>query len=99
MIGGTVVGIARRPECALLHVEDRRPDEQRGCFESDAIRVVEVNRKTGKRICIGLGDCIWTQGGWALWTPMENMARADKKLRCSVDFDIQLPLAAAVPHE
>lgn len=65
MVGGKVVGIARRAGSTLVHVRETRGGGRSEC----SIRVEEKRRSNGHPVSIGLGDTIWWQGRDAMWTP------------------------------
>jgi hypothetical protein len=59
-----------------------------GCFDGNnlSVRCVEKRRSDGISVTVGIGDSVWWQAGWIMWTP-----EASDRLACGVDFDIQLP--------
>jgi hypothetical protein len=81
MVGGNVVGLARRPGgVTMLHVRDTRSTD-RICVD-----VREERLNGGGSVEIAVGDSVWWQSGIVLWTPAYSNRR-----RCGDDFDIQLP--------
>lgn len=93
MVGGVVIGLSRRDGKTHVHVADcpHYPKHARGhcprpdtcCVYTDEIRVND-----GEPVEIELGDSLWWQGGYCLWTPQANRAKNDA--RCGVDCDIKL---------
>lgn len=81
MVGGIVVGLARKADRTILNVQDERAAADYCCQD-----VIEVRRDTGEPVAIGLGDSIWWQSRDAMWTP-----KGSARERCGVDFDIRLP--------
>lgn len=86
MVGGRVIGLARGPETTLVHVEDRKPGGSRA--DRCSVRCVEHRADTGERVAIEVGDSIWWQCGYCMWTPA---ARVGGGGRSGVDYDIRLP--------
>lgn len=54
------------------------------------VRTDELLVSNGCRIYIGLGDCIWWQGRFLLWTPMETMLDKSRSYQSGVHYDIKL---------
>lgn len=87
MVGGEVIGLARGKENTLIHVEDKRHGHDR-C----SIRVIERSRRDDLPVTIQIGDQIWWQSEWAMWTPVKNqLPIGGGDQRCGIDYDIQLP--------
>lgn len=88
MVGGKVIEIADvpgRPEAIYVDVRDK----------NDTCAILVERNENSERIQIG--DSLWWQSGYAMWTPQEN---ADKTCdhehhyscqRCGVDYDIRIP--------
>lgn len=74
MIGGTVIGITRggtmRPEASALHLECGRDTHVTHCEDHGRV---------------SLGDVVWCQSRWVLWTPMPKRGPI-----CGVDYDVLL---------
>lgn len=62
MVGGSVIGIARSDESTLLHVQERQSGD------TLSIRVVERRADDGSAVHVRLGDQVWWQSRWAMWT-------------------------------
>lgn len=63
-----------------------------GCVDADENRhgkcaiYVERNQQSEK---IKPGDSVWWQGGFAMWTPLDNKGKTGNK--SGVDYDIRIP--------
>jgi hypothetical protein len=79
MVGGKVIGLARREKTTLVHVQDRG--------DTCSVRVVERRRDNGDPITIDLGDAIWWQMDDAMWTPAGTEMKPDQ---CGKTWDIIL---------
>ena len=84
MVGGKVIGLARKADSTLVHVQDEKYENDR-C----SIRVKEVRRDNGQPVTIQVGDDIWWQDRDAMWTP--RGVDVDPGVGCGVDWDIHLP--------
>ncbi len=90
MVGGRVVEVSEvknRPDvlyvdCADFQYRRKRPD-------TCAI-YIEKNRTSE---LIEIGDSLWWQGRFAMWTPLRNCVPEDggEDLRCGIDYDIEIP--------
>jgi hypothetical protein len=82
MVGGTVIGLARKPGGeTMLHVRSNRSTDQ------VCVDVLENRLDGGGPIEIRLGDQVWWQFGFILWTPASSYC-----YKCGEDFDIQLKM-------
>lgn len=92
MVGGTVIEVADQPgRPDVLFVDCA--DKPRGRRVADTCAInVERNANSER---IEIGDSVWWQGGWAMWTPKDNRCAMDEAerrgLKCGVDFDIKIP--------
>ena len=90
MVGGTVLEVCDHPtDRHKIYVNvGERPYKR---IEECAI-YVERNANSEK---IELGDALWWQGNFAMWTPQTNRVADSeaerRKLKCGVDYDIQIP--------
>jgi len=84
MVGGKVVGIARREGSTLLHVQDTRSTSQ--C----SVRVVEKCRSNDQEVHVQLGDSVWWQSDLVMWTPKGVPHNSDPS-GCGTRWDIALP--------
>jgi hypothetical protein len=82
MIGGTVIEVVDLATKVYINVAERPYNK----IETCAI-YVERNENSEK---IEIGDQIWWQGGFAMWTPAKNRNPNLEKLKCGVDYDIQI---------
>ena len=71
-----VIGIMRKADRTTLHCRDQRSTDQ-VCVDCREVMV-----DTGKPVTVRLGDQVWWQGPYVLWTPDVT--------KNSV-FDIKLP--------
>lgn len=78
MVGGEVIGVSRNQQATLLNVRDKNGQE---C----AVKCVEKRRTDGSPVQISVGDAVWWQCGWVMWTP--KWAGQTK----GEESDIQLP--------
>lgn len=86
MIGGVVIETVVLPEKIWVNCEETQSTSKCAIY-------VERN-ETSERI--KPSDSVWWQGGWAMWTPYENIHRAVgpgalKALRVGKDYDIKIP--------
>lgn len=93
MIGGKVIEVADvpdRPNVIFVDVRDK--------YDTCAI-LVERNKNSER---IEIGDSLWWQGGWAMWTPQANTGSCCNspdnhpevyscKGGCGVRYDIKMP--------
>lgn len=84
MVGGKAIEVAdvkERPGVIFVDVADRG-----GGRRTDTCAIyVERNSNSEK---IEIGDSLWWQGGWAMWTPATYRQGSGK---CGVDYDIKIP--------
>lgn len=86
MVGGKVIEVSEcrsRPDVIFVDCADR----PHGRIETCAI-LVEKNVDSQK---IQIGDSVWWQGQFAMWTPQRNRQREEKDMKCGIDFDIKIP--------
>lgn len=92
MVGGTVIEVAddpARPNVIYVNCADK----PRGRRIADTCAInVERNADSER---IEVGDSVWWQGRWAMWTPQANRVSSEESerrgLKCGKDFDIQIP--------
>ena len=90
MVGGTVLEVCDHPtERNKIYVNvGNRPYSK---VEECAIYV----ERNGYSEQIEIGDALWWQGNYAMWTPQTNRVtneEADQRgLKCGVDYDVQIP--------
>lgn len=84
MVGGKVIEVCNVPgRNGVLFVNCAdRPYKK---IETCAI-LVEDNETSQK---IQVGDSLWWQGWWAMWTPQASVSKDNAK--CGVDYDIRIP--------
>lgn len=63
MVGGKVIGIARKADRTTLHVRCSRSTDQ------VCVDCIEERLDGGGPIKIQVGDSAWWQGGFVMWTP------------------------------
>ena len=85
MVGGKIIGLARKKDETLVHVQDTRYSRNDMC----SIRVVERRLDNGKPVELKVGDSIWWQSGEAMWTS-QDQKRPLPSDRCAKDWDIHL---------
>lgn len=85
MIGGIVIGLVRREDGALLHVQDRPPHQYDCC----SVRVEEKRVDDGAPVQINLGDEVWWQCGNVYWTPSGVRSQGDPQ-GCGKRWDVAL---------
>lgn len=83
MIGGTIIGLARRKEYTLVHVQDHR--------DTCSIRIKEQKEIGNEPVEVQVGDRIWWQSGHAFYTPKHNYGKHNSGAKGGVDYDIRLP--------
>ena len=87
MVGGTVIEVVDLATKVYLNCADRPYSKIEEC----AI-YVEKNAQSEQ---IEIGDAVWWQGGYAMWTPKGNRVSgevAEKRgLKCGKDYDIKIP--------
>ena len=90
MVGGQVIEVCDHPterNKIYVNVADRPHSKLNEC----AI-YVERNENSER---IELGDDLWWQGRYAMWTPQANRLSDQeseaKGHKCGVDYDIQIP--------
>ncbi len=97
MVGGVVIGITRKDGPTHLNVADcpHYPKHGRGdeCPRPDTccVHVDEGSFAKRNRVAIQIGDSVWWQCGYVMWTPKANRKPSGSGQRCGVDFDIRLP--------
>lgn len=88
MIGGVVIEVACVPgRDDVLFVDCAERQNRKAKVQTCAI-LVERNVSSEK---IQVGDSLWWQGQWAMWTPQENRGKPDGDVKCGVDFDVRIP--------
>lgn len=92
MVGGKVIEVAEvpgRPEILFVDCADM----PRGRRKPDTCAIYVERNKTSEQIQIG--DSLWWQGPYAMWTPQRNRmveTEAERRgLKCGVDYDIKIP--------
>ena len=80
MVGGTVIGIARKANYTLLHVEKGK--------ESCAVKVVERRKSDNSVVDIQLGDSVWWQGDNVMWSPKTIFGHGPGG--CGTEWDIKI---------
>ena len=85
MVGGKVIGIARRGDEVLLHVADGQ--------DSCAVRCKERRKDTGESISIAVGDSVWWQSGEVHWNPRgtDYSGKTRRFINGKATYDIPLP--------
>lgn len=71
MVGGKVIGLARRAESTLVHVQGIGGESR----QSLSVRCEERRCDNGRRVAIETGDDIWWQSGKCYWTPKQRIER------------------------
>lgn len=92
MVGGIVIEVSEvKGEPDILYVDCADRTTRRG--KPDTCAICVQKNATSERIQIG--DSLWWQGGWAMWTPKENRLTEERSTRaghkCGVDYDIRIP--------
>ena len=93
MVGGIVIEVIMFKEKIWVNTVER--DKLDKSDKNQCAIYVERNAISEK---INLKDSLWWQGGFAMWTPSENMKpkcghseHDDCTRKCGVDYDIQIP--------
>lgn len=84
MVGGKVIEVIQLDGETWVDVRDVH-DERHTC-------AIYVERSTNSER-IGIGDSLWWQGPWAMWTPKANHSdswQGPEPRKCGVDYDIQI---------
>jgi hypothetical protein len=86
MIGGTVTETVIVGDRLWVGCEEDTSTSKCGIY-------VERNQKSER---IKPGDCIWWQGGFAMWTPYDNRGKSQEEaqslgFKCGKDYDIKIP--------
>lgn len=93
MVGGTVIEVAEvkdRPDILFVDCRERTT----GYAGSTCAIYVERNKDSER---IEVGDSLWWQGGWAMWTPQANRVKNcnhrhhESCNRTGIDYDIKIP--------
>lgn len=83
MVGGIVIEVSElrlRPEVIFVDTHDTK-------YKQTCAILVEKNETSLK---IEPGDSVWWQCGKAYWTPKANINKDISKLKCHVDYDIEI---------
>lgn len=79
MVGGTVINIVRLEDSTWVQCEERttyynsKGQRSRQFSDTCAIRVKDAKQ-------MKIGDKLWWQGPWAMWTPKPDDGREDIRL-------------------
>lgn len=92
MVGGIVIEVSEvkgRPEVLFIDCRDRT-------YAKDTCAIYIEKNDISEQIQIG--DSLWWQGRWAMWTPAENRGKTcdcrehdNCSSRFGGDYDIQIP--------
>lgn len=92
MVGGTVIECCDHPtdrSRIYINCANRGKNQKR----ADECAIYVARNQDSEQIEIG--DSIWWQGSWAMWTPQRNRVNSEdaenRLLKCGVDYDIQIP--------
>ena len=80
MVGGVVIEVADvpgRPDVLFVDTRDK----------NDTCAVMVEKDANSERIQIG--DALWWQSGWCMWTP-QALRKKQKGMKCGKDFDIKI---------
>lgn len=87
MVGGTVIEVVDLATKVYVNCAERPHGKINEC----AI-YVELNAQSDQ---IEIGDSVWWQGGFAMWTPQSNRVSDEEAkrrgLKCGKDYDIKIP--------
>lgn len=90
MVGGTVIEVCDHPSIRnriYVNVADR----PHGRIEECAVYLESTDQSRQ----IQIGDALWWQGSFAMWTPVRNRVSGEeakkRNLRCGIDYDIRIP--------
>lgn len=87
MVGGIVIEVVDLATKVYINVADRPYSKLEEC-------AIYVERNVDSER-IEIGDAVWWQGGFAMWTPQGSRVggeKAEKRgLKCGKDYDIKIP--------
>jgi len=83
MVGGIAIEIVDLATKIYINVADR-PHEKLEC------QAIYVERNTNSEK-IEIGDAVWWQGKFVMWTPQANRTAKKRNLKCGIDYDIKIP--------
>lgn len=86
MVGGKVIEVCNvpdRPDVLFVNVANRPYSKVETCGV-----LVENNENSRK---IEIGDSLWWQGGFCMWTPQANAGGIDDGIGCGESYDIKIP--------